>query len=88
MNGWQTYRLEDFIPFTPEVYWRLLERINEAFWPLHVLAVAIGLAARPARQPTHGWTQQRLEQATPDQLEDWSFAILVADSLEDLLGEL
>lgn len=45
MNGWQTYRLEDFIPFTPEAYWRLLERINEAFWPLHVLAVAIGLAA-------------------------------------------
>ena len=45
MNGWQTYRLEDFIPFTPDVYWRLLERINEAFWPLHVLAVAIGLAA-------------------------------------------
>ena len=45
MNGWQTYRLEDFIPFTPEVYWRLLERINEAFWPLHVLAVAIGLTA-------------------------------------------
>jgi hypothetical protein len=45
MNGWQTYRLEDFIPFTPEIYWRLLERINEAFWPLHVLAVAIGLTA-------------------------------------------
>ncbi|AHE97668.1 DUF6064 family protein [Thioalkalivibrio paradoxus] len=45
MNGWQTYRLEDFIPFTPDIYWRLLERINEAFWPLHVLAVAIGLAA-------------------------------------------
>jgi hypothetical protein len=45
MNGWQTYRLEDFIPFTPDVYWRLLERINETFWPLHVLAVAIGLTA-------------------------------------------
>jgi len=45
MNGWQTYRLEDFIPFTPEVYWRLLERINETFWPLHIVAVAIGLAA-------------------------------------------
>jgi hypothetical protein len=45
MSDWQTYRLEDFIPFTPEVYWRLLERINEAFWPLHVLAVAIGLTA-------------------------------------------
>jgi hypothetical protein len=45
MNDWQTYRLEDFIPFTPDIYWRLLERINEAFWPLHVLAVAIGLTA-------------------------------------------
>ncbi|HSM27690.1 MAG TPA: DUF6064 family protein [Thioalkalivibrio sp.] len=45
MNDWQTYRLEDFIPFTPDVYWRLLERINEAFWPLHILAVAIGLTA-------------------------------------------
>jgi len=45
MNDWQTYRLEDFIPFTPDIYWRLLERVNEAFWPLHVLAVAIGLIA-------------------------------------------
>jgi len=45
MNDWQTYRLEDFIPFTPDIYWRLLERINEAFWPLHVLAIAIGLTA-------------------------------------------
>jgi flagellar biosynthesis/type III secretory pathway protein FliH len=33
------------------------------------------------------WAQQRLEQATPDQLKDWSAAILVADSLESLLGE-
>lgn len=45
MNDWQTYRLEDFIPFTPDVYWRLLERINETFWPLHIVAVAIGLTA-------------------------------------------
>jgi hypothetical protein len=45
MNDWQTYRLEDLVPFTPDIYWRLLERINEAFWPLHVLAVAIGLTA-------------------------------------------
>lgn len=45
MNAWQTYRLEDFIPFTPDIYWRLLERINETFWPLHILAVAVGLTA-------------------------------------------
>lgn len=45
MSDWQTYRLEDFIPFTPEVYWRLIERINETFWPLHVLTFALGIAA-------------------------------------------
>lgn len=45
MNDWQTYRLEGFIPFTPDIYWRLLERINETFWPLHIVAVAIGLTA-------------------------------------------
>ncbi len=45
MNGWQSYRLEDFIPFTPAVYGRLLERVNDAFWPLHLVAVVIGLAA-------------------------------------------
>ena len=45
MNDWQTYRLEDFVPFTPDIYWRLLERINETFWPLHVPAVAIGITA-------------------------------------------
>lgn len=45
LNDWQSYRLEDFIPFTSEVYWRLLERINDAFWPLHVLTVGLGLAA-------------------------------------------
>lgn len=45
MGNWQSYRLEDFIPFSPEIYWRLIERINEAFWPLHILTVALGVAA-------------------------------------------
>jgi len=45
MSDWQSYRLEDFIPFTPEIYWRLIERINETFWPLHILTVALGTAA-------------------------------------------
>lgn len=30
------------------------------------------------------WAEQRLEQATPEQLEDWSAAILTANSLEEL----
>ena len=42
---WQTYRLGDFIPFTPEVYFRLMERANAAFWPWQLATVALGLAA-------------------------------------------
>lgn len=45
MDAWSTYRLADFVPVTPQVYWRLLERINESFWPLHILTVALGVAA-------------------------------------------
>ncbi len=45
MSEWQTYRLEDFLAFTPEVYFRLIERANEAFWPLHLLLLVLGLAA-------------------------------------------
>jgi len=45
INDWQTYRLGDFIPFAPEVYFRLIERVNEAFWPLQLVTLAMGLAA-------------------------------------------
>ena len=45
IDDWQTYRIEDFIPFTPEVYFRLVERVNEAFWPWQLATVALGLAA-------------------------------------------
>ncbi|WP_085918830.1 DUF6064 family protein [Halomonas sp. CSM-2] len=45
MNAWTSYRLQDFIPFTAEVYFRLLERMGETFWPLHLLTLALGAAA-------------------------------------------
>ena len=45
MNGWSSYALQDFIPFTADIYIRLLERMNESFWPLHLLTLALGLAA-------------------------------------------
>ncbi|MEH6641014.1 DUF6064 family protein [Vreelandella glaciei] len=44
MNEWTSYRLQDFIPFTAEVYFRLLERMGETFWPLHLLTLALGAA--------------------------------------------
>lgn len=45
MNTWSSYALQDFIPFIADSYFRLLERMGEAFWPLHLLTVVLGLAA-------------------------------------------
>ncbi|WP_237059108.1 DUF6064 family protein [Microbulbifer sediminum] len=42
MSAWSSYRLEDFIPFTADVYYRLLERMGEDFWPLHLLTLLLG----------------------------------------------
>ncbi|MCH4811858.1 MFS transporter permease [Vreelandella neptunia] len=42
MNEWTSYQLQDFIPFTADVYFRLLERMGENFWPLHLLTFAMG----------------------------------------------
>lgn len=44
MSEWWTYRPEDFLLFSPRTYWRLFELHNEALWPLHLLALAAGLA--------------------------------------------
>ncbi|WP_027151404.1 DUF6064 family protein [Mesorhizobium sp. WSM2561] len=44
MSEWWTYRLEDFLLFSPRVYWRMFELANAAFWPLHLLTLAAGLA--------------------------------------------
>lgn len=44
MNAWTSYQLQDFIPFTADVYFRLLERMGETFWPLHLLTLGLGAA--------------------------------------------
>jgi len=44
MNDWSSYTLQDFIPFTADIYFRLLERMGETFWPLHLLTLVLGLA--------------------------------------------
>lgn len=40
MTEWWSYRLPDFLMFSPQVYWRLIERYNEAWWPGQLLAWA------------------------------------------------
>lgn len=44
MSEWWTYRLSDFLLFSPETYFRLFELHNEALWPWQMAAVIAGLA--------------------------------------------
>jgi hypothetical protein len=43
MSEWWTYRLSDFLMFSPTAYWRLVERYNREAWPLHLLMAGAGL---------------------------------------------
>lgn len=57
MSEWWSYRPEDFLLFSPRVYWRLFELHNTALWPAQIAAIAafavlVWLAA--ARPPGHG----------------------------------
>lgn len=44
MLDW-SYRLSDFLLFSPRVYWRMFEPHNEALWPLPLATLALGVAA-------------------------------------------
>jgi hypothetical protein len=44
MSEWWTYRLSDFLLFSPQTYYRLFELYNAAIWPAQVVAIALGLA--------------------------------------------
>lgn len=41
MSGWIGYSAEDFLLFSPRVYWRLLELHNASLWPLHLVMVVL-----------------------------------------------
>ena len=43
MSDWLTYAPQDFLLFSPRVYYRLIELHNEALWPLQVATLALGL---------------------------------------------
>ena len=54
MSEWWTYRPSDFLLFAPRTYYRLFELYNQEVWPLHIVALAVGVTilvlmrARPA----------------------------------------
>jgi hypothetical protein len=43
MSEWWTYRLSDFLLFSPRTYFRLFELYNRDHWPLHLAAGLAGL---------------------------------------------
>jgi hypothetical protein len=43
MSEWWTYRLSDFLMFSPATYWRLVERYNRDMWPLQLLTLTAGV---------------------------------------------
>lgn len=45
MGEWASYGLSDFLMFSPQAYWRLVERYHAAWWPAQLFALALGLAA-------------------------------------------
>lgn len=45
MPEWWTYRLSDFLMFSPRTYWRLIELYNRDFWPLPLATLLTGIAA-------------------------------------------
>ncbi|ACP23469.1 hypothetical protein NGR_b20220 (plasmid) [Sinorhizobium fredii NGR234] len=44
MSDWATYTLQDLLLFSPRVYFRLIERYNQDFWPLQIVLIAAALA--------------------------------------------
>jgi hypothetical protein len=57
MSEWWTYRLSDFLMFSPTTYWRLVERYNRDVWPLQLAMLGAGLALlwlAAARRPMAG----------------------------------
>ncbi|MFN2381875.1 MAG: DUF6064 family protein [Guyparkeria sp.] len=41
METWLSYRLADLLMFSPGIYARLFERVNEAIWPGHLLLASL-----------------------------------------------
>lgn len=44
MSEWWSYELSDFLMFSARTYYRLFELYNTALWPIHLLALGVGLA--------------------------------------------
>jgi hypothetical protein len=57
MSEWWTYRVSDFILFSPDTYYRLFALYHHRTWPVQIVLLGLGAMAlfvvtRPARSPS------------------------------------
>lgn len=60
MSEWGTYTLQDFLLFSPRVYWRMFELHNQSVWPLQILALLLGAAILVWVVRPHPWSSRAI----------------------------
>lgn len=60
MSEWWTYRLSDFLLFSPRTYYRLFELYNAEVWPLQFAALALGVALVALSVRREAWAARAL----------------------------
>ena len=58
MSEWWSYSLEDFLLFSPRVYWRMFELHNHSVWPMQYIAMLLGLAILISLLKPRPWSDQ------------------------------
>ena len=43
MSEWWRYHISDFLMYSARTFYRLVEQFNSALWPMHLLALLLGL---------------------------------------------
>ena len=60
MSEWWSYTLQDFLLFSPRVYWRLYELHNEAVWPLQILTLLLGAVVLVLVMQPRPWSHRAI----------------------------
>jgi hypothetical protein len=58
MTEWWTYGLSDFLMFSPQAYWRLVARHNDAWWPAQLAGLVAAFALMVMLRESAGWAQR------------------------------
>jgi Family of unknown function (DUF6064) len=60
MSEWWSYAPEDFLLFSPRVYWRMFELHNRSVWPMQCIAMLLGLAISISLLRPRPWSDRAI----------------------------